>query len=124
MKEKGFTLIEVIIAMTILGVGLAAMAPLFLAHLQINNRSELRNGAVLVAQQTLDTLRLQNPITMPTSGSTTPQSVTMGGRTYKVITTYCVFTNYCNSGSRHIRVEVQFRGKTLYTVDTVYTQLR
>ncbi len=124
MKEKGFTLIEVMIAMAILGVGLAAMAPLFLAHLQINNQSELKNGAVLVAQQTLDTLRLQNPITMPNSGSTTPQNVTMGGRTYQVVTTYCALASYCNSGSRHIRVEVQFRGKTLYTVDTVYTQLR
>jgi type IV pilus modification protein PilV len=124
MNHRGFTLIEVMIAMAILGIGLAAMAPLFLYHLQINNRSELQSGAVAVAQQVLDTLRLQNPLTLPSSGSTTPQNIVMGGRTYQATTTFCAITTYCNAGSRHIQVEVKFRGKTLYTTDTVYTQLR
>ncbi|RMF93695.1 MAG: type II secretion system protein [Nitrospinota bacterium] len=122
MKEKGFTLIEVLIALAILSIAMASIAPVFLSNFAFNNRNELRTGAVAAARQVLDGLRLQNPANLPLSGSTS-QEVIAGDKTYTVITKYCLIATYCQSGSRHIRVEVQFHGQKLYTADTVYTQL-
>jgi prepilin-type N-terminal cleavage/methylation domain-containing protein len=124
MRRAGFTLVEVLIAMAILSIAVTGIAPIFMTHLQINTTSGVRSGAVAAAQQKLDALRLVDPATMPLTGSSAPEDVTVGGRTYQVTTTYCAMGSFCNAESRYIQVEVSYREKTRYTVDTVFTQLR
>jgi general secretion pathway protein I len=102
----------------------AAILPAFMTHLRANSRNELRSSAVSAAQERLEALRLQDPASMPDSGSSAPQQVNVDGRDFDVVTHYCERSEYCSDDrSRHLRVEVRFGGRTIYDVETVYTQL-
>jgi len=121
---KGFTLVESLVALSILGIALAAMMPGFLTQTDVNTLNEERWGAVEAAQQVMEELRQVNPGSLPTSGSAATQVVTVGNRDYEVVVSYCRRNEYCGSDSRHLAAEVQFGGRVIYTVETVYTRLR
>ncbi len=122
--NKGFSLIEAVIAVAILGVLMAGVIPAFIGNLNINDQSERRSEAVVLAQQTFETLRRGDMASLPMSGSSTETNL-LNGRSYKVTTYYCLVALYCKQGSsRHLTVEVQVSGKKVYEVETVYTNLR
>jgi type II secretory pathway pseudopilin PulG len=124
VREEGFSLAESLIALGILAVVAVSVLPAFMMHVSANTRNEMRSSAVSAAQERLESLRLQNPTGMPVSGSTAPQLVTVDGRQLEVVTHFCERTEYCTDDrSRHIRVEVKVDGRTVYDVETVYTQL-
>lgn len=54
---RGFTLIEVLVAMVILLAGIIGIVQLFPVSLQANRDAELKGKAVLLAQQKVDELR-------------------------------------------------------------------
>ena len=121
MNKKGMTVIEAVVAMSILSIVMAAVLPAFMTFAQTNARSELRSGAVVAAQQVMDTMRRQQD---PSFVGT--HRVDSGLRTYDVVTTICaVDSANCMStqNARHIRLEVRYAGKTYYSVETVFTQL-
>ena len=124
MNCKGFTLVESLIAMAIMGIALAGVLPSFIHNLDTNTSSERHSDAVAVAQQVLEQLRVEDPTLMPTSGSSDIQILTVGGRDYEVVERYCDITAYCTSASRHIIVEVSFAGREIYELETVFTQLQ
>ncbi|MBS3933627.1 MAG: prepilin-type N-terminal cleavage/methylation domain-containing protein [Truepera sp.] len=118
---KGFTLIEAVIAVAILAIILASVIPAFVNYLNINTASEVRTGAVAVAQRLLDDLRAVSA--WPPSGTVT--TVATGQRAYSAILTHSQFCygGRCFSGARRVRVEVSYAGRTYYQVETVFTQL-
>jgi type II secretory pathway pseudopilin PulG len=118
------SLIEALLAIVILGIALASVAQAFITQRTMNELNEQRSGAAAAAQQAMESLRRQDPASMPTSGSSSPQTITVDGRDYQVVTSYCVASTYCGAGSRHLRLEVSFAGRDLFDVETVYTQLR
>ncbi len=123
-QTRGIGLIEVLVAIAILAVVLAAVVPSFLFYLRTNTKSETRTQAVAAAQVVLEDLRLQDPTLLPSSGSTT-RSVTIAGRSFNVVTTFCpTGSTLCSANARHVRVEVLYKGKKVYEVETVYTKLR
>lgn len=123
-KICGFTLLEVLVSLVLFSIAGIAMAKSFTHHLSTNTRNEQRSAAVMAAQQVLDGLRVLDPATFPSSGSTT-QNITVGIRTFSVTTTYCSNITYCpNNNTKHIKVDVKLRGTTIYSVSTVYVQLR
>ena len=65
--EEGFSLIEVTIAMVTLGICLAYAMPLFLYAKLNNARSEVRTGALIVAQRVFDNVRSQPFGALPSS---------------------------------------------------------
>ncbi|MER3484186.1 MAG: prepilin-type cleavage/methylation domain-containing protein [Meiothermus sp.] len=122
-RQAGLSFIEVVVALSILGVVLVGVVPSFLSYMELNTRSEQRSNAVRLVEERLEALRLVNPQTLPTAGS--QDSIqTRNGRAYTVRTTYCAEASLCNSGSRHIRVEVFLNGRNIYAAETVFTQLR
>jgi prepilin-type N-terminal cleavage/methylation domain-containing protein len=125
MKDvrSGFTIIEAIIAILILGVALSFIIPAFIANLQINSRSEKRTYAVAAAQQVLENLRLENPQNLPSSGSGAAVNVLIGGNQYVVTPSYCTIANLCTSTSKYIRVDVTFDSKILYSAETVFAKI-
>ena len=124
IKQSGFSLIEVMVAMVIFGVVSASMAPVFMNHLKFNTAMEVRSGAYAAAQQVLDDLRSQDPSSMPSSGSSAATSVPAGDRIYSVVTSYCLQASYCASANiRHLKVEVSYKGNLVYSVETVFTKL-
>ncbi len=124
MTNKGFSLVEAIVATAILGILMAAVIPAFMSNLQVNNRNEQRSEAVNLAQQTLETLRRTDMASLPMSGSSTASAL-YNGRTYTLVTRYCSAASYCAQNSaRHLVVEIRLDGKKVYDVETVYTNLR
>jgi prepilin-type N-terminal cleavage/methylation domain-containing protein len=122
MKERGFSLIESLVALAILSILLGSLIPMFYYYSHTNTHSEIRMEAVSVAQQLLDEYRQDNPSSMPSSGSTT-SSVVMNNRTFSVQTIYCSNASYCGPNTRHITIEVDYNGQRIYRTETVYTQV-
>jgi prepilin-type N-terminal cleavage/methylation domain-containing protein len=123
VSERGFSLIEGLIALAILGIVLTALASAFITCLDANTRLEQRTAAVAVAQRTIETLRRQEPATLPEDG-TTVAVVALDGRDYEVLTHFCRDADFCSDDTRHLEVEVSFGGRTIYAVETVFTALR
>jgi type II secretory pathway pseudopilin PulG len=117
------TLVEALIALAIAGVAIVAILPAFMKQVQANTLSEERTGAITAVEQRLEALRLADPASLPTSGATAPQNVTVGTRRYQVVTRYCVRPQYCDAGSRHVVVEAYWQGRKVYDAETVFTQL-
>lgn len=56
-NKKGFTLIELLVAMLIMSIGLMAMLDGLTNYMRINMENEMRNEAMRIAEETLETLR-------------------------------------------------------------------
>ena len=141
-KTAGIGLVEVILAIAILGIVLVSIVPSFLLYLQVNTNSEIRSQAVVLAQQAMERLRLLDPSTLPKSGTYSPFADfasepqpceeessactrTADGRTFTVKASFCPDSpDPCSGNARLIRVEVDFNGRKVYEVETVYTKLR
>lgn len=122
-KEAGFTLIESLVALAILGVLLAAILPTFFTYLDANTMSEERTGALAAAQETMELLRQTDPTTMPNAGSSPLQVVSVGDRDFEVLTHFCTANQFCGDDSRHLLIEVSYGGRTVYSVESVFTAL-
>ena len=123
MNARGASLIETVAALAILGIALAAAVPAFMLQMDTNTFAEHHSGAVAAAQQVMETLRNQDPASLPSSGSSAIQAVTVGHHEYEAVTHYCQRSVYCGSDSRHIVIEVSFAGQMVYTIETVFTRL-
>jgi len=128
MKDAGFTLIEVLVALTIMGIISVAMAPSFISHARMNTMSEKKTEAIQAAQMILDGTRIQDMSSLPTSGSATAVSVDIGDRVYEVVVKYCEASQYCpptvSNNTRHITAEVFLDGDEIYELQTVFTKLQ
>ncbi len=125
MKERGFTIIEVMVALGMFGVVSAMMATTMVQLQRTNYENEIRSGSYAAAQLVLDDLRSQNISTLPTSGNGPVQNVVIAGRTYAVTPTYCLTVSECSSVNiRGIRVSVSHKNQVKYLVNTVYARLQ
>lgn len=118
---EGFTLVEALVALALLGVMLTALLPSFVQNIQVNTQSELRTDAVAVAQVEMDRLRALG--TWPATG--TKREVTTELATYETELTYSLYCRdgTCFQGARQVQVEVFHRNRSLYRATTVFTSL-
>ncbi len=124
-QQAGFTMMEVLVAMTIMALVSAAMAPVFHQHAKTNTEMEKRTAAVEAAQQILDLLRFSDMTTLPTSGAGTTQTINTSGYAFSATPYYCRTADLCQSTStRHITVEISYQNEKIYELETVYTKLR
>lgn len=123
-NSKGFSLMEVLISMSIFSIVAASTVPAFLNQLDHNTQMELRAQAYAAAQQVLDDYRVLEVSTIPDSGSASPVTVNVAGRNFEATTSFCDQAALCSLTTRHLTVAVQYQGEELYEVQTVYTQLR
>jgi prepilin-type N-terminal cleavage/methylation domain-containing protein len=120
--RAGFTLVETVVALSLLAVAIAAMLPALVQAMRANTESEIRTGAVAVAQQEVDNLRAQSG-TWPSSGQT--RAIAAGNGTYQSTLSYQQYCEgaTCYAGARIVTVEVRHNGKLYYRVQTVFTSL-
>ena len=118
-SQAGFTLVEALCALSLLGIAMAAVLPSFLQYADSNDLSEERSYALTAAQQAMETLRSQQPASLPTGGSPTIDFVTVGDREFEIVTTFCSDNTFCAADRRHVRVEVNFGGTPLYSVTSI-----
>ncbi|MDZ7707507.1 MAG: type II secretion system protein [Trueperaceae bacterium] len=79
-SREGLTLVEALIAVSILTILLAAVIPAFTDALRINTRSEVRSQAVAAAQTVLDSLRAVPPSEWPAYAGGRPSRSAGRGR--------------------------------------------
>ncbi len=123
-REAAFTLLETLVALTLFGIVSAAMLPAFLNQLAYTHRSEVRSGAIQVAQIALEELRLQNPEDLPGAGEQLTQTISSGERDYEVTLDFCADPTFCTVRSRFVSATVSLNNEEVYEVSTVYTRLR
>lgn len=61
-RAKGFTLLEVLIAMTVVGLGVVTLLEIFSLGLRLGARSTDRTGAVASGSQVMDEFLLRQPL--------------------------------------------------------------
>lgn len=122
--QQGFSLVELLVTLAILGIIIGVMLTAIASNTQLNSRTEQNSQATVAAQQVLDDTRTLDPSTLPLSGAASPKTVTVGGRDYKVTLRYCVATpNYCKGSARQVQATVEHGSKTLFSVETVFTSV-
>lgn len=124
MSEKGFSLVESLCALAILAIALIGVIPTFYVLVNVNTLSEQRSNAVAAAQQVMEGLRQASPSSLPSSGSSAVQQISVGHHDYEVTARYCTNPTFCSADMRHIILEVSFGGRNVYIVETVYTRLQ
>jgi prepilin-type N-terminal cleavage/methylation domain-containing protein len=148
--ERGFSLIETVIALTTLGVCLAYAMPLFLYAKINNSKSEIRTGALIVSQRVFDNIRSKsitnapqtdgknspvagvNPVSTPANMTTpTADEVLLTkamGRQYQTTVTYCEDLNtdstICSDKYRKFKVEVSYNGSKVYDLEGTFTEFQ
>ncbi len=128
LKENAFSLIEILVALSILAFVLTAFhTSLTQASNSIKN-AEIKSEAQIAAQQVLDVLRLANPSTLPRTRTSDPaENIIVGRTTYQVLVTYCSNLTYCppttTNDTRHVAVDVKYNNQLVYEVESVFTKL-
>jgi Tfp pilus assembly protein PilV len=136
--DVGFSIVEASIALTTLGVALAYAMPLFLYSKMNNSKSEVRTGAVMVAQRILDNTRGTPFQSIPSTGTVTyldkstvspPYGAALadlkaGEKTYEAKTYHCKVASECTDNYKTLTVEVKKNGATVYEMDTGFTNFR
>ena len=70
-RSRGFTLIEIAVAMAVLGVGVVTLQQIYQGSLRLQDRSSRQGRAVLHARATMDSLLAPRTIADTTSEQTT-----------------------------------------------------
>ncbi len=123
-EETGSSLVESLIAILLVGIAAMGLTSGFSVMLDTNTRCEERTAAVAAAEQAMEGLRMANVEMLPKTGKSAAKRVRVDERDYDVVTWYCKTSNYCTDNSRHLEVEVTHDGRTVYTVETVFTHLQ
>ena len=127
-RSGGLTIVEAVIALAVIGVALAAIVPVFTNYAGVNQRSDVRTGAVAAAQEVLESLRQQDFSSWPANGAVVTAG--SGGRDYGVVVNYCLQGQDgvkpdapCLSEGqiRHVLLEAKYGGEVRYELETAYT---
>ena len=118
MSRKGFTLVEALIAVAILGIILAGILPSFISYSRLNTDSEFRTSAVAVAQEVMEDLRQLRLARWPETQVVWSRN--MGGRDFEVLIEHEPWED--SSNAREVQLQVTHDDRVLYEVETVYTQ--
>jgi prepilin-type N-terminal cleavage/methylation domain-containing protein len=123
-ENKGFTLIEVLVALVFFSIAMVGFQKSFIGIMKYNLNAEKETEAAAAAQTVLDELRTEDVKLMPSSGTASPEEIKVGKRFYEVVVKYCSDPSFCvGDNNRHLLVKVVHEGKEIYEVATVFTKL-
>jgi type II secretory pathway pseudopilin PulG len=127
--DAGITLVEALISAVMFSLAAFVVVPTFTQFQLQAATNEDRSAAVAVSQQVLDAVRRADTATLPSSGSvttlpdgTSTSSLNYRGESFKATITYCQTSSLCNANSRQVIVQVAQNGRTIYTVETLFTK--
>ena len=127
MKVKGFSLLEVLVSVSLLGVITSTFTAGTMMMTRMVTDAEAKSKGILAAQQVLDEMRILAPSELPSTHiSDSPINVIVEGTTYSVLRTYCAVSTYCpptsSAETRHIKITVSKDNEQVYEVETVFTE--
>lgn len=129
---RGFSLVEALVAVAVLGVALALLAPSLGFFARVNGQQEERSGAVRVAEQTFEALRAAPFGARVGSGGPWPdapgsevtRTVDTGLGSFSIVYSYCQGGDGCltTDTARHLRARVRAGGRVVYELETVIAE--
>ena len=141
-SESGFTLVEAVVGMIIFLIASTAIVPVFATYRLATIRNDVKVGAVAIAQQVMDTVRITDALTLdpantlltettypasaPGVGGQSLSALSYKGKTYSASITYCKNASFCTSTSKHVVINVFQGGSTapVFQLETVYSSLQ
>ena len=122
-KEKGFLLIEVVIAMVIISIALVAATGMFIQATRANSEASQYTAATTLAQEQLERLK-QKPYTFWASPtfSPNPYTVPLNNTVYTIATT--VVTVDEAARLVEVKVEVTWSGTKSVVMTAVYPKIK
>jgi len=76
--ERGFTMLEVLVALIITSIGLLGLAGLMVNSLKNNQSAAMRSQAAWLAYDIIDRMRANRPLALPASGAS-PYAIAIDG---------------------------------------------
>lgn len=128
---KGFSLLEVMVSLLILLAIMGGLLPVFVTYRLTTVNNDVKTGAIAVSQEILDELR-QDPTVedWPDTGTLTEtpngtniSAISHSNKNYTAEISYCSDDTLCNDTTRQVTLEINHNDRTIYTIQTVYTQL-
>ncbi|KAA0259348.1 type II secretion system protein [Deferribacter autotrophicus] len=104
MKKNGFTLIELIVALTIFLIAFLGLIPLLIKQVDANKMNHLRNVAVNIAQEKIDSLSVIDFNSLANS----MDNVSVDNNVYQVTTDVIDLNTY----QKQINVTVSWKYKS------------
>jgi Tfp pilus assembly protein PilV len=121
--EKGFSLLEVCVALVIMMISAFGAAGLFFFATKYNSTSYDANAALVIAQQRLERLRRASFSDPSLAAGTTTDTANNAGRVYTVVTTICNTSDCGGSATLElITVQVSLPGASDSWTATVSDQ--
>ncbi|SMB77727.1 type IV pilus modification PilV family protein [Deinococcus hopiensis] len=120
--SQGFTLIEAIVSLLILGVIMSAFVPIFLNNLKMNTESERISQATSAIESFFDKLRTAPVNKIPTSG-VGQEDISVNGVIYKIEATYCRNASLCTDNSRMVTAKALFNNRSIASAETIFTEV-
>jgi type IV pilus assembly protein PilV len=109
-NERGFSLIEILIALAIFSFGILAVAQLQLLNNRNNTNGNVMTMATLLARQQMEILKSEADVTTLSSGADPNNPITANGNPGGIFTRSWTITNPLGgSTSRRVDVTVSWR---------------
>lgn len=120
---RGFTLLEVLVALLILGVALAALMSALLANTGLNSRVSRAAEAIRLSEDVLEGYRQAG--NYGDLRQDKQETVQRNNVSYTVVTDFCPTdapsSMACSDSAAYIRLEVKDGNTILHRVETYYT---
>ncbi|GGS10263.1 type IV pilus modification PilV family protein [Deinococcus sedimenti] len=121
--QQGFTLIEVLVTISVIAIGVMALIALMLSIFRVNQQADTKTQAIQLAQREFDDLKREALTTIPVTGKT-EENVTYNNRAFTIRQEYCVTTSFCASNQKSVRLSILSGTTVLFMGETVLTDLR
>ena len=122
LDNRGTMLLEALMALGLLGIGMATLSALMVQHIRAAGSNNLLTTAIALGEQELEDLRSQDYNTGLVSRTSTS---TLGATTYTITTTVTADSPSPNMKSIATRVTwTGLNGSQTYALNTIYTQLQ
>lgn len=118
-NQQGFTLLEVLISLSILAIALSSLMPVFASLSKFNTKMDFKTKAIAAGQERLEAIRESDHATIPTSGTVDTNHV-VDGTPLIAKTTYCKTSSFCTGDNKHIFVEIMHNGNKIHELETVF----
>ncbi len=119
-NQRGFTLLEVLVSLSILAIALSSLMPVFASLSKFNTQMDFKTKAIAAGQERMESIRESDHSTIPTSGSVDTNHV-IDGTPLLLTTTYCETSSFCTGDNKHISIDIIHNGNKIHELETVFT---